>query len=81
MYLGFGQAYIFFHLFEPRLGVGIYPGMVLTPFPSSILDETRRDETRTHDLLDVSRARYPLDRTDALLCRHLCFSRLTCFEI
>jgi hypothetical protein len=26
---------------EPELGAGINPGMALTPFPYSILDETR----------------------------------------
>jgi hypothetical protein len=28
---------------EPELGVGIDPGMAFNPFPSSILDKTRRD--------------------------------------
>jgi len=31
---------IFFYN-EPKLGAGIDPGMALTPFPSSILDEIR----------------------------------------
>jgi len=31
---------IFLFLNEPKLGAGINPGMALTPFPSSILDET-----------------------------------------
>jgi len=34
---------------EPGLGAGIYPGMALTPFPSSI------DEIRTHILPIVGR--------------------------
>jgi len=34
---------VFFLFFnsEPESGVGIDPGMALTPFPSSILDEAR----------------------------------------
>ncbi len=30
-------AYIFFFINEPELGIEIDPGMVMTPFPSSIL--------------------------------------------
>jgi len=30
---------------EPDLGAGIDAGMALTPFPSSILDETRFEPT------------------------------------
>jgi len=38
---------VFFLFFynEPELGAGIDPGMALTPFPSSILDETRFEPT------------------------------------
>jgi hypothetical protein len=30
---------------EPELGIEIDPGMVMTPLPSSILDETRFEPT------------------------------------
>ncbi len=32
-------------LYEPELGIEINHGMVMTPFPSSILDETRFEPT------------------------------------
>jgi len=47
---------------EPELGAEINPGMVLTPFPSSIV----LDKIRTHDLSIVSQVCLPLDRTFAL---------------
>jgi len=42
---------------EPGLGLGIYPGIALTPFPL--------DEIQTHDLPIVSQVCQPLDRTFA----------------
>jgi len=47
---------VFFLFFynEPELGVGIDPGMALTPLPSSI----GLDGDRTHDLLIVSQVLY-----------------------
>ncbi len=45
--------FLFFYI-EPELGVGIDPGMALTPLPSSI--GLNRD--RTHDLPIVSRVLY-----------------------
>ncbi len=36
--------FLFFYN-EPGLGAGIDPGMILTPFPSSILDEARFEPT------------------------------------
>ncbi len=36
--------FLFFYN-EPELGAGINPGMALSPFPSSILDETRFEPT------------------------------------
>jgi len=38
---------VFFLFFynEPELGAGINPGMALTPFPYSILDEMRLEPT------------------------------------
>jgi hypothetical protein len=45
--------FLSFHLLnEPGLGVGIYPGMALTPLPSSI------GWDRTHDLPIVSQVLY-----------------------
>ena len=44
-------TYIFFLFFEPRLGAGIYPGMAFTPFPSSILVETRLKLTIEEQIL------------------------------
>jgi hypothetical protein len=35
---------VFFRMNEPELGAGIDPGMAFNPFPSRILDKTRRDE-------------------------------------
>jgi len=45
-------SYFFYNL--PELGVGIDPGMALTPLPSSI----GLDGDRTHDLMIVSRVLY-----------------------
>jgi len=33
---------------EPELGAGINPGMAFTPFPFSILDETKFEPTTFH---------------------------------
>ncbi len=45
--------FLFFYT-EPELGVGIDPGMALTPLPSSI----GLDRDQTHNLSIVSRALY-----------------------
>jgi len=41
----FGYLYFSYFFNEPELGAGIDPGMALTTFPSSILDETRFEPT------------------------------------
>jgi hypothetical protein len=50
---------------EPELGTEIDPGMVMIPFPSSIIDKTKFEPTT------VSRICKPLDRTDAQLTTFL----------
>jgi hypothetical protein len=35
--------FLYFFFMKPELGAGIDPGMAFNPFPSSILDKTRRD--------------------------------------
>jgi len=51
---------------KPELGSGIDPGMALTPFPSSIVDETRFEHTNFQSWVEFAN-HYTVDRTDALI--------------